>query len=107
MGQNLFQKMLAANWSDHDAKINSIINYFADRQHTGKIIRDIDNFVSQSSHYCKICLKCQKLHTYKREFNKMGFWTFNKDVKYWDVYDQDWSYRNEVFKLEPLRRYRM
>ena len=37
----------------------------------------------------------------------MGFWTFNKDVKYWDVYDQDWSYRSEVFKLEPLRRYRM
>lgn len=46
-------------------------------------------------------------YLYKREFNKMGFWTFNKDVKYWDVYDQDWSYRNEVFKLEPLRRYRM
>ena len=37
----------------------------------------------------------------------MGFWTFKKDVKYSDVYDQDWSYRNEVFKLEPLRRYRM
>ena len=67
VGQNLFQKMLAANWSDHDAKINPIINYFADRQHTGKIIRDIENFVSRSCHYCKICLKCQKLHTYIKE----------------------------------------
>ena len=28
---------------------------------------------------------------------------FNKKIKYWDVYDPDWSYRNTVFKLQPIR----
>ena len=99
--------MLAANWSKHDAKTNRIINYFADRQHTEKILKDQEYFIARSCKYCKICLKCQKFYSYRSEFKKKGFWTFNKDVKYWDVYDPDWSYRNEIFKLEPLKRYRM
>ena len=35
---------------------------------------------------------------------KKGFWTFNKNVRYWNVYDPDWSYRNDFFSLEPLKR---
>ena len=33
--------MLAPNWEDHDASTNPIINYFADRPHTGKVLKDI------------------------------------------------------------------
>ena len=64
-----------------------------------------DKWAKTFCKYCKICLKCQKFYGYRSEFKKKGFWTFNKDV--WDVYDPDWSYQNEIFKLEPLKRYRM
>ena len=37
--------MPAANWSNRVAKNNQIINYFADREQTEKIIRDIENLV--------------------------------------------------------------
>ena len=99
--------MLAPNWEDHDAETCEIINYFADRPHAEKIVKDQEYFVAKSCNYGKICQKCRKLNEYRQVFKKKGFWTFNKDVKYWDVYDPDWSYRNRTFSLEPLRRYRM
>ena len=36
-----FKEMLALNWEDHNAEKNTIINYFADRQHTEKILKNI------------------------------------------------------------------
>lgn len=43
----------------------------------------------------------------EKNSRKKVFGLLTKNVKYWDVYDPDWSYRNELFSLEPLRRYRM
>ena len=89
-------------------KTNRIINYFPDRQDKEKILKDKEYFTAISCKYCKICLKWQKFYSYSSEFKKKGFWTINKDVKYWDVYDPDRSYRNEIFSLKPLKgRYRM
>ena len=85
------------------AEKNPIINYFACRQHAERIIKNIEDFVSKSCHYCRICIKCRKLQTYRNEFKKSSFWTLIKEVKYWDVYDPDWNNRNEVFKLRPIR----
>ena len=92
MGQN-FLKM---------AERNPIISYFACRQRAERIIKNIEDFVSKSCHSCRICIKCRKPQTYRNEFKKSGFWTFNKEVKYWDIYDPDWSYRNDVFKLRLI-----
>ena len=41
---------------------------------------------------------------YKEVFKQQGLWSFNKEIKYWDVYDPDWRTKNEVFKLLPIRR---
>ena len=95
--------MLARNWEDHDAEKNTIINYFADRQHTEKILKKIESKVVRSCFYCKVCQNCRKLNTYKDVFKQQGFWTFNKKIKYWNVYDPNWSMRNEIFKLLPIR----
>ena len=94
---------MAAKWVD-EAAINPIMNYFADRQHTEKVLRDIENTVIKTKcFYCKRCKNCQKFETYRNEFVKKGFWSFNKEIKYWNVYDPDWSFRNKVFKLRPIR----
>ena len=42
--------------------------------------------------------------TEKNKKKKKGFWTFNKNVRVWNVYDPDWLLRNRKFSLEPLIR---
>ena len=94
---------MAAKWVD-EAAISPIMNYFADRQHTEKVLRDIESTVIKSKcFYCKRCKNCQKFETYRNEFVKKRFWSFNKKIMYFDVYDPDWSFRNRVFKLRPIR----
>ena len=34
--------MLAPNWEDHDAEKNPIVNFFADRQHTELLLKEIE-----------------------------------------------------------------
>ena len=33
----------------------------------------------------------------------MGFWTCNKDVRIWEIYDPDWSYKNRIFEMKPCK----
>ena len=94
----------APNWEDHNAATCIIINYFADRHHTEIILKKQEYFIRETCKYCKECQNYEKLNSYKNEFKKKGFWTFNKNVQHWNVYDPDWSYRNKLFSLKPVRR---
>ena len=76
---------LAPNGEDHDAKTNPIINCFADRDHTEIILKQQEYFIAETCKYCKECQNCKKLNRYRDEFKKKGFWTFNKNVKHWNV----------------------
>ena len=95
--------MLAPNWGDHAAETCTMINYFADRQHTELILRKIEKEIEKSCFFCKTCKTCQKLESRRKIFKKMGFWTFNKDIKYWEVFDPDWCAKNRVFDLGVLK----
>ena len=44
-----------------------------------------------------------KTRQQKKNIQKMGFWTFNKDIKYWEVFDPDWCAKNRVFDLGVLK----
>ena len=88
---------LAQNWEDHDAKTNPIINYFADRQNTEIVLQKQERRIKKRCYYCKSCEACNKLKEYKTEFKKKGFWTFNKNIKIWNVYDPDWTAEIEYF----------
>ena len=95
--------MLAPKWEDHDIETNPIINYFADRQHTELILRKIEQKIKTCCFYSHECENCKKKFQYREAFKQYGFWTFNKDVKYWNVYDPQWCKRNKNFRLLPLR----
>ena len=95
--------MLAPNWEDHDIEKNFIVNYFADRQHTELILRKMETKIETFSFYCHECENCKKLFRYKDVFKEHGFWTFNKDIKYWNVFDPDWCKGNKFFRLLPIR----
>ena len=49
-----------------------------------------------------IVKNAKKLKDYLAEFKKMEFWTFNKHVKAWNVFDPDWSIKNRFFSMKPL-----
>ena len=58
--------MLAPNWEDHNAGTNSIINYFADRQHTELTLKKIEMKIIKTCFYCKNCESCTKLSNYRK-----------------------------------------
>ena len=62
----------------------NIINYFAERQ-SEKSIRRSEIDVIRKCYYCKSCKKCDKFYSIKSELEKKDFFTFNKQIKYWDV----------------------
>ena len=95
--------MHAPNWEDHDAETNTIVNYFAGRQHTELILRKIFKKIELNCFYCKNCKHCKKLSAYKEVFKRQGFCSFNKDIKYWNVYKPDGCKRNRIFKLSPIK----
>ena len=108
VGREPFKKKmaLAPNWEDQDTATCIIINYFADRHHTEKILKKQECLTAETCSYCKECKNCTKLKTYREEFKKKkkGFWTFNKNVRYWNVYNPDWSYRNDFFFIKTFKK---
>ena len=104
MEQKLSKKRtgLRPNWDEHDAAKYLIINYFSDRENTELILLRQEIEIENGCFYCSNCEKCKKLKEYKEEFKKMGFWTLNKHVRTWNVFDPDWSTKNRVFSMKPL-----
>ena len=43
---------------------NPIMNYFADRQLTEKVLNDIEKSIKKRYFYCKSCALCVKFRTY-------------------------------------------
>ena len=56
--------------------------------------------------YSKNCENCTKLSNYRKIFNEQGFWTFNKHIRCWNVFDPEWSYKNKFFELFPIKEVR-
>ena len=90
---------MAANNNKFDYKIN----YTASRQMAKDLLDKIEKKVIKKCYYCQRCENCTKFKTYKLEFEIKGFWTFNKHIRWWYVYDPDFSKRNIVFELQPIR----
>ena len=91
-------------YKDHDKDKNPIANYFADKQQAEFLIKRIKMKIIKKCYYCKKCKDCEQLSNLKKIFNKQGFWTFNKYVRTWNIFDPEWSYKNTEFELYPLRQ---
>ena len=81
---------LRPNWDEHIAETCSVINYFSDTENTELILLRQEIEIESDCFDCNNCEKCKTFKEYKNEFKKMGFWTFNKHVREWDVFDPDW-----------------
>ena len=95
--------MIAPKWEVHDLETSPIINYFTDRNHTELILKKIEHKIKKCCFYCRECENCIKFHQYLKVFKQNGFWTFNKNVKVWNVYDPMWCNKNIYLKLIALK----
>ena len=87
----------------------NIINDFEEKQSVKKVLRDAEIDVIKKYYYCKSCKKYDKFYSVKSDLEKMGFFTFNKQIKYWDVKDPEFHQSNRNFEVRPIRdpRFRM
>ena len=103
MGENLLKRTgFRPNWDEHDAATCSIINYFADRNNTALILTKQKEKIGKTCYFCNTCKNCNRLKKCTAEFKKMGFWTFNKSVTIWNVFDPEWSIKNRVFSMKVV-----
>ena len=86
-------------WVNHNKDICQIKNYYADRSHAELILFRQEMQIEDSCEFCLMCDKCKKF--LRKEYKNKGFWTHNKNVKIWEIFDPDWSYKNDVFEIKP------
>ena len=91
------------NWDNHDKNSCSIKNYYIDRECAEELLLRQGIQIENTCEYCLVCKKCKKCFTYLKEYKKTGFWTFNKNVRNWEVFDPDWSYKNTIFEIKPCK----
>ena len=104
MGEKLLKRTgFRPNWDEHDAATCLIINYFADRNNTALILTKQEEKIEKTCYFCNTCKNCNRLKECKAQFRKMGFWTFNKHVKIWNVFDPKWSIKNRVFSMKVVQ----
>ena len=87
---------------DDEGRILKTVNQFLKREHVENLLSDIENHLKKYCYYCKNCEFCNAYLVRRAEMKKMGFWTHNKHIKFWDVYDPLWHRDNVKFTLKTL-----
>ena len=96
------EELISPSWCvNHNKDICQIKNYYADRNHAELILFRQEMQIEDSCEFCLTCDKCKKFLRYSKEYKNKGFWTHNEKVKIWEIFDPDWSYKNEVFEIKP------
>ena len=96
------KELISLNWwVNHNKDICQIKNYYADRNDAELILFRQEMQIEDSCEFCLTCDKCKKYLKYSKEYKNKGFWTHNEKVRVWEIFDQDWSYKNEVFEIKP------
>ena len=83
--------------------LNLPINYFCKRQKAENLLYRIEINLKKGCFYCHNCENCTKFNTYTKEFNKSGFWTFNKHIECWVIFDPDYNIKNFTFHIRPIK----
>ena len=77
-------------------------NMFLSRDTLKKLVEKLEVHVSKNCFYCSNCQFCKEMKIRRDELKRMGFWSYNKNVKYWNVYDPLYNRENEKFYILPL-----
>ena len=81
---------------------NKPVNYLCSRQDIHRSIKFLEAKIINNCGYCRRCCNCITFHTHHNELNKKGFYTFQKDVVYWDVQNPEFNIKNFVYEIKPV-----
>ena len=70
------------------------------RQDIHRSIKFLEAKIINNCGYCRRCCNCITFHTHHNELNKKGFYTFQKDVVYWDVQDPEFNIKNFLYEIK-------
>ena len=79
-----------------------VINHFHRRETVEKLLKILENHLKKYCYYCNECEFCDAYTVRHSEMKRMGFWTHNKDIKFWDVYGLLWHKDNVKFTIKTL-----
>ena len=85
------------------ARMMDVINYFDCQQSVENLLKYKERHIIKRCYYCKKCKKCERFYAIKTEFEKRGFWTFNENIRHWDVRDPKYNERNRKFEIIQIR----
>ena len=79
------------------------VNYLERRRNTELIIHKVERLLKLKCFYCYNCENFTKFQIYQKEFKRNGFWTFNKYIEFWDIFDPYYNSKNANFEIRPIR----
>ena len=90
-------KDILPNWNKNTCEIT---NYYLTKERAEELLSKQETQIEDTCEYSLTCRKCKNYLTYSKEYEKVGFWTFNKNIKVWEIFDPDWSYKNTIFEIK-------
>ena len=86
----------------NDLEENNSVNYLSNRQDLHLKRKVLEQKVIKYCYYCHRCINCIKFQTHLNVLSRNGFYTFNKDIAYWNVRDPEFNAKNFVYEIKPL-----
>ena len=90
-------KDILPNWDKNTCEITS---YYLTKERAEELLSKQETQIEDTCEYSLTCRKCKNYLTYSKEYKKVGFWTFNKNIKVWEIFDPDWPYKNTIFEIK-------
>ena len=78
------------------------INHFYKRETVEKLLKRLEKHLKKYWYYCNDREFCDAYTIHRSEMKRMGFWTHNKDTKFWNVYDPLCHKDNVKFTIKTL-----
>ena len=84
---------------------NKPINYLNTRQDIHRILQFLGLRIVKTCGYRGRCYFCNRYCIQYNELTKKGFYSFQKDVIYWDVRNPEFNSKNEIYKVAPVFKF--
>ena len=93
-------KKILPNWDKNTCEIK---NYYLTKERAEELLPKQGTQIEDTCEYCLVSQRCKEYLTYSKGYKKAGFWTSNKNVRIWEIFDPDWSCKNAIFEIKPCK----
>ena len=92
-------KDILPNWDKNTCEIK---NYYLTKDRAEELLSKQETQIEDTCEYCLSAKDAKNILPIRKSI-KAVFWTFNQNVKIWEVFDPDWSYKSTIFEIRPCK----